>query len=306
MASDQNTAVTPSQAMITSNPLLETSSVATTMPVSPAVTRSLDLEFEVEAPPGFANTSAASYGITAADPFSYTSWQLRSVVPTTIDTNVSTPASTTSAQTIRHSTMPVITSAGPNITTPQISMAQYYQPSATYTMPPLYSAALTAALSTPPHQPVIMPAGIMNASVTPGNQAYFPGYYYAPPYGYLPQYNTQTYTPQMAAQSYAQQSPYAAYMPPWWTFPTSQLAYSQPPPTAEPVYDIGNASRPRFSPNGGPSATLNITSAQPPITQGTSQGEATPPVQPINVDVTPRVSKVKVKGKIEFKGRKDC
>ncbi|XP_022019521.1 DNA-directed RNA polymerase II subunit RPB1-like [Helianthus annuus] len=151
-------------------------------------------------------------------------------------------------------------------------------------MPPLYSAALTAELSTPPHQPVVMPAGIMNAPVTPGNQAYFPGYYYAPPYGYLPPYNTQSYTPQMAAQSYAQQSPYAAYMPPWWTFPTSQPAYSQPSPTTEPMYDRGNASRPRFSPSGGPSSTLNITPAQPPITQGTSQGGATPPIQPINVE----------------------
>ncbi|XP_022003427.1 extensin-like [Helianthus annuus] len=157
--------------------------------------------------------------------------------------------------------MPVITSASPSIITPPMSMAQYYQPSATYAMPLLYSAALTAALSTPPHQPVVMPAGIMNAPVTPGNQAYFPGYYYAPPYGYSPPYNTQSYTPQMAAQSYAQQSPYAAYMPPWWTFPTSQPAYSQPPPTAEPVYNRGNASKPRFSPSGGPSSTLNITPA---------------------------------------------
>ncbi|XP_022032967.1 extensin-like [Helianthus annuus] len=118
-------------------------------------------------------------------------------------------------------------------------MDQYYQPPATYAMPPLYSAALTAALSTPPHQPVIMPAGVMNAPVTPGNQAYFPGYYYTPPYGYMPPYNNQTYSPQMTAQSYAQQ-PYAAYMPPWLTFPAPQPTYGQFPPTAEPVYDRGN------------------------------------------------------------------
>ncbi|XP_022019615.1 extensin-like [Helianthus annuus] len=246
MASDQNTTVTQSQAMTTSNPSLETNPV-TTMPASPAVTRSLDLEFEAEVPPpGFAGTSAVSSRMTTTDLFSYTSLQFRSAKPTTTDVNVFTLASPMSAQTICHSTMPVITSASPGTIAPQTSLAQYYQPLVTYAMPPLYSAALTAALSTPPHQPVVMPTGIMNASVTPGNQAYFPGYYYAPPYGYLPPYNTPTYTPQGAAQGYAQQSPYAAYMPPWWTFPTSQPAYSQTPPIAEPVYDRGNASRPRF------------------------------------------------------------
>ncbi|XP_021999726.1 uncharacterized protein LOC110897279 [Helianthus annuus] len=52
----------------------------------------------------------------------------------------------------------------------------------------------------------------------------------------------------------------------------------------EPIYDRGNTSRPRFSPNGGPSCTLNITTAQPHVTQGTSQGGATQQVQPINVE----------------------
>ncbi|XP_022040497.1 extensin-like [Helianthus annuus] len=278
MVSDQNTAATPSQAMITSNALLETNPV-TTMPASPAVTRSLDLEFKAEGPPpGFTGTSALSSGTMAAYLFSYSSLQFRSVEPTTTNANVFTPTSTTSAQTIRHSTTPVITSASSSTTIPQVSTTQYYQPSVTYAMPPLYSAALTAALSTPPHQPVVMPTGIMNAPVTPGNQAYFPGYYYEPPYGYLPPYNTPTYTPQGAAQGYAQQSPYAAYMPPWWTFPTSQPVYSQTPPTAEPVYDRGNTSRPRFSPDEGPSPTLNITSAQPQVTQGTIQGGAPPPI----------------------------
>ncbi|XP_021999720.1 mucin-7-like [Helianthus annuus] len=200
MASDQNTATTTNQTVITSNPLLVTSSVVTTMPISSVITRSLDQEFEAEAPPRFANVSVTPSGTTAVDPLAYTSWQLRPVAPTTTTAIVSTPASTTSAQTIRHSTMPVITSAGPGNNTQKVSMTQYYQPPITHAMPPLY----TAALSTPPHQPIIRPAGIMNAPVTPVNQAYFPGYYYAPPYGYLPPYNNQAYSLQITAQSYAQ------------------------------------------------------------------------------------------------------
>ncbi|XP_035833022.1 uncharacterized protein LOC110876791 [Helianthus annuus] len=46
--------------------------------------------------------------------------------------------------------MPVITSVGPGNLTQQMCMAQYYQPPITHAMPPLYTAALTAALSTPP------------------------------------------------------------------------------------------------------------------------------------------------------------
>ncbi|XP_022008141.1 leucine-rich repeat extensin-like protein 1 [Helianthus annuus] len=237
MASDQNIAVTPSQVMLTGNPLLETSLVVS-MPASPAVTRSLDLEFKAEGPPpGFTGTTAVSSGATAADLFSYTSSQFQSVGPITTGVNVFAPATTSSAQTIRRSTMPVFTSASPSTVIPPVSAPQYYQPLVTYAMPPLYSAVLTVALSTPPHQPVVMPAGVLNAPVTPGNQAYFPGYYFAPPYGYLPPYNTPTYTPRVGPQGYSQQSPYAAYMPPWWTFPTSQPVYSQTPPTAEPTYD---------------------------------------------------------------------
>ncbi|XP_022008172.1 extensin-like [Helianthus annuus] len=259
MASDQNIAATPSQAMLTSNPLEETSPAAS-MPVSPIVTRSLDLEFEVEGPPpGFASTIAASSGTIAADLFSYTPLQLQSVGPITTGVNVFASAATSNAQTVRHSTAPVITSASPSTVISQGGTPHYYQPSVTYAMPPLYSAALTAALSTPPHQPVVMPAGMMNALVTPGNQAYFPGYYFAPPYGYLPQYNTPMYTPQGGPQGYTQQSPYVAYMPPCWTLPASQPVYSQIPPSAEPIYDRGNTSRPRFSPERGPSSTVNVT-----------------------------------------------
>ncbi|XP_022032871.1 uncharacterized protein LOC110933979 [Helianthus annuus] len=235
MASDQNVA----DQMMTNNNLTLGTSLAATTQSPPAVTRSLDPEFEAEGPPpGF--------------------------------DNITTVPSQTVAS--RLSSVPVITSASPSTIIPQTSMPQYYQPLTTNSMPPLYSAALTAALSTPPHQPVIMPAGIMNAPVTPGNQVYFPRYCYAPPYGYLPSYGGSAYPLQGTAQG-STQSPYAAYMPPWWNLPTPQPVYTQTPPTAEPVYDRGNTVRPRVSPIGNSNPIV-----------GTAPGMDAPPIQPINVE----------------------
>ncbi|XP_022014008.1 uncharacterized protein LOC110913490 [Helianthus annuus] len=272
MASDQNIAVTPDQAMISNN-LTSGTSLVTTTQSPPAVTRSLDLEFEAEGPPpGFGSITTVSSQTVVTDPFLYLPSQLQSRGPGGTSGNMFTPATTTGAQSSRLGSIPLITWANPSTIIPQTSMPQYYQLLVTSSMPPLYSAALTAALSTPPHQPVIMPAGIMNAPVTPGNQVYFPGYCYAPPYGYLPSYGGSTYPPQGTTQG-STQSPYAAYMPPWWAFPASQPVYTQTPPTAELVYDRGNAVRPRVSPIGS-------SNPMPDIVLGID----TPPVQPINVE----------------------
>ncbi|KAJ0585181.1 hypothetical protein HanHA89_Chr05g0197341 [Helianthus annuus] len=186
MTSGHNTATTPSQTVTTSHPPSTTILAVTATPASPAITRSLDLEFEAEAPLGFQGTPAVSYGSLSEHPLSYTSWQLRQVASTAATSTVSAPVSITNAQTIRHNTRPMITSATPGNATQQMNMAQYYQPPLTYSMPPLYSAAFTAALSTPPHQLVVMPTGVMNSPITPGNQSYFPGYYYSPPYSLAP------------------------------------------------------------------------------------------------------------------------
>ena len=188
MASDQNVA---DQTMTNNNLTLGTSLGATTQS-SLAVTRSLDLEFEAEGPPpGFDNITTVSSQTVVTSPFLYMPSQLQSRELGGASGNTFTPATTTNAQASRLFSIPVITSASPSTIASQTSMPQYYQPLISNSMPPLYSAALTAALSTPPHQPVVMPAGIMNAPVTPGNQVYFPGYCYAPPYGYLPSYGVR-------------------------------------------------------------------------------------------------------------------
>ncbi|XP_021991503.1 mucin-2-like [Helianthus annuus] len=269
MAGDQNVA---DQTMTNNNLTLGTSLGATTQS-SPAVTRSLDLEFEAEGPPpGFDNISTVSSQTVVTSPFLYTPSQLQSRELGGINGNMFTPATTTNAQASRLSSVPVITSASPSTVTPQTSRPQYYQPLTTNSMPPLYTAALTAALSTPPQQPVVMPAGVMNAPNTPGNQIYFPGYCYAPPYGYLPSYGGSAYPLQGTTQG-STQSPYAAYMPPWWSVPTPQPVYTQTPPTTEPVYDRGNTVRPRVSPIGNSNPIV-----------GTVPGMDAPPAQPVNVE----------------------
>ncbi|XP_022003498.1 mucin-2-like [Helianthus annuus] len=269
MASDQNVA----DQTMTNNNLTLGANLGTTTQPSPAVTRSLDPEFEAEGPPpGFDNITTVSSQTVVTSPFLYMPSQLQSRELGGASGNMFTPATTTNAQASRLSSIPVIASASHSAIALQTSMPQYYQPLISNSMPPLYSAALTATLSTPPHQPVVMPAGVMNAPVTPGNQVYFQGYCYAPPYGYLHSYGGSAYPLQGTAQG-STQSPYAAYMPPWWNVPTPQPVYTQTPPTAEPVYDRGNTVRPRVSQIGNPSPIV-----------GAAPGMDTPPTQPINVD----------------------
>ncbi|KAJ0575345.1 hypothetical protein HanIR_Chr05g0211711 [Helianthus annuus] len=121
-----------------------TISTATTTPASPAVTRSLDLEFEAEIPPGFQEIPAITYGSVSEHSLSYTAWQQRQAVSTAVTSATSAPVSSTPVQTTRHSTRPVITSVAQGNATQQTSTAQYYQPSLTDSMPPLYSPALRA------------------------------------------------------------------------------------------------------------------------------------------------------------------
>ncbi|XP_021995451.1 protein transport protein sec31-like [Helianthus annuus] len=250
---------------------------------SPAVTRSLDPEFEAEGPPpGFDNITTVSSQTVVTNPFLYMSSQTPPRRMEGTGGNTFAPGTTVFSQASRLYSTPVITSASPSILVSETSTPQYYQPLVSNPMPPLYSAALTAALSTPPHQPVIMPTGVMNAPVTPGNQMYFPGYCYAPPFGYLPSYGGTAYPFQGTAQG-SSQSPYAAYMPPWWNFPTPQPMYTQAP--TEPVHDRENAVRPRVTPlensslGAGPAPGMNVPPAQP---VNVEEDELTKPYKPVD------------------------
>ncbi|XP_022003295.2 leucine-rich repeat extensin-like protein 1 [Helianthus annuus] len=279
---------------LTNNNLALGAGSGTTPLSSPAVTRSLDPEFEAEGPPpGFDNITTISSQAVVTNPFLYMPSQTPPGRTEGTGGSAFAPGTAVFSQTSRLYSTPVITSASPSILVSETNTPQYYQPLVSNPMPPLYSAALTAALSTPPHQSVIMPTGVMNAPVTPGNQMYFPGY--------LPSYGGTAYPLQGTAQG-SSQSPYAAYMPPWWNFPTPQPMYTQAP--TEPVHNRENAVRPRITPlensglGTGPAPGVNIPPTQ---TVNVEEDELTKPCKPVDATFrskfTRRIAEAPIKEK---------
>ncbi|MFS7980137.1 hypothetical protein Hanom_Chr10g00935821 [Helianthus anomalus] len=145
---------------------------------SPVITRSLNLEFDAEMPPGYERrlVNAVVIGTGSVDPSSQTMGLSQSL-------NTSAAATITlsaSYGTSLNTTSPMFTPAvghrdyyyqpAPPINTSVVgTMAQYYQPADSFQFPLLYLAALTTAMPTPPHQPVVMLQVVQNSPITLGS-----------------------------------------------------------------------------------------------------------------------------------------
>ncbi|MFS7948023.1 hypothetical protein Hanom_Chr06g00555071 [Helianthus anomalus] len=166
----------------------------TTIVSSLAIRRSLNMEFDAEMLPRYAGGFVSGAVIGAGS--STQSTGLTQPLTASATTVVTLPVS---HRVVSNTSLPMFTPApGPRdyyyqpshpvYTSAVLTTAQVYPPADNFQFPPLYSAALTVAMSTPPHKPIMMPRAVKHAPITPGKQAYVPPYYYMPPYSYMLSY----------------------------------------------------------------------------------------------------------------------